>query len=365
MQRYRSLMSLPLVSVVVPSYNRAYCLERTLNSALGQTHGNVEVIFIDDGSTDNTGALVREKYGNEDRVHYIYQANAGISGARNAGLAHVRGEYVALLDSDDVWLPWKLEAQLACMRAHPELGMTWTDMIAIDPDDRVVNEAYLRRMYGAYRWYPQLEVLFEHSQDLDTVLKDAPPATAGRKFHYGDISSQMLMGNLVHTSTVVMTRACADEIKSFREDLRLAGEDYEFHLRTCRRGPVGYLDVSSIHYQVGRPDQATKPANAIALAKNFLTVIQPILATESGKINLPRSMQDAVLAEAHLWYAETLLDVGDQAAARREILASLTCVLAQPRAVQMFMMACLPRSVRDALSSAHRSLRGRRAPLSS
>ena len=187
----------------------------------------------------------------------------------------------------------------------------------------------------------------------------------GRKFYYGDISSQMLMGNLVHTSTVVMTRACAGEIKSFREDLRLAGEDYEFHLRTCRRGPVGYLDVSSIRYQVGRPDQATKPANTIALAKNFLTVIQPILATESGKINLPPSMQDAVLAEAHLWYGETLLDTGDQVAARREILASLTCVLAQPRAVRMLAMACLPRFLRNAVRSAYRPLQGRRAPLSS
>jgi hypothetical protein len=174
----------------------------------------------------------------------------------------------------------------------------------------------------------------------------------------------MLMGNLVHTSTVVMTRACADEIKSFREDLRLAGEDYEFHLRTCRRGPVGYLDVSSIRYQVGQPDQATKPANAIALARNFLAVIQPIFATEMDRINLPGSMQDAALAEAHLWYGETLLDAGDRVAARREILASLTRVLAQPRAARMLMMTCLPRAVREAAHSAYRLLRGRRASLS-
>jgi glycosyltransferase involved in cell wall biosynthesis len=357
-------MEAPLVSVIVPTYNRAYCLARAVDSALGQTHQNVEVILIDDGSTDNTAAQVLEKYGSEARVRYTHQANTGISGARNAGISRARGEYVALLDSDDVWLPWKLEAQLACMHAHPELGMTWTDMIAIDPDERVVDEAYLRRMYGAYRWYPEPRSLFQHEQGLDTLLAGGPPETAARKFHYGDISSQMLMGNLVHTSTVLMTRACADEIKSFREDLRLAGEDYEFHLRTCRRGPVGYLDVSSIHYQVGRSDQATKPANAIALARNFLAVIQPILATDMDKINLPDSMQDAVLAEAHLWYGETLLDAGDQAAARREILASLTRVLAQPRAARMLMMACFPRSVREAAHSAYRLLRGRRASLS-
>ncbi len=146
-----------LVSVIVPTYNRAYCLARTVDSALSQTHGNVEVVIVDDGSTDGTEALVQAKYGLEPRVRYYRQSNTGISGARNAGLLRARGDYVALLDSDDVWLPWKLEVQLACMRAHPDLGMTWTDMIAVDPDDKVTHEAYLRRMYGAYRWYPTTE----------------------------------------------------------------------------------------------------------------------------------------------------------------------------------------------------------------
>ncbi len=183
--------------------------------------------------------------------------------------------------------------------------------------------------------------------------------TAGRKFYYGDISSQMLMGNLVHTSTVLMTRACAAEIKAFREDLRLAGEDYEFHFRTCRRGPVGYVDVSSIRYQVGRSDQATKPANNIALAKNFLKVIKPIIEIESDKINLPMSMQNSVLAEAHLWYGRTLLESGDRVGARREIIRSLARLPGQPQAARILMMACLPRTLHSAARSAYRAIRGR------
>jgi len=349
-------MAGPLVSVVVPTYNRAYCLARTLDSALGQTHGNVEIILIDDGSTDETEALVREKYGKDERVRYNRQANTGISGARNAGLRLVRGDYVALLDSDDVWLPWKLEAQLACMQAHPELGMTWTNMVAVDPDDKVTSEVYLRRMYSAYRWFPTIDDLFKNSQTLAELSPGTAAATGEKRFYYGEISSQMLMGNLVHTSTVLMTRPCADQIKAFREDLRLAGEDYEFHLRTCRRGPVGYLDISSIRYQVGRADQATKPANNIALAKNFLTVIKPIIETERDKISLPKSMQDTVMAEAHLWYGETLLAAGDRTGARREIIRSLARSPRQPHAAKMLMISCLPRTLHDAARSAIRAI---------
>jgi GT2 family glycosyltransferase len=326
---------------------------------LSQTHRNVEVVIVDDGSTDDTRALVQAKYGLEPRVRYYHQNNTGISGARNAGLLLARGDYVALLDSDDVWLPWKLEVQLACMRAHPDLGMTWTDMIAVDPDDKVTDEAYLRRMYGAYRWYPTSDSLFKDSQPLEELSPATAAATAGRKFYHGDISSQMLMGNLVHTSTVLMTRACATEIKAFREDLRLAGEDYEFHFRTCRRGPVGYLDVSSIRYQVGRSDQATKPANKVALAKNFLKVIKPIIEIESEKINLPMSMQNTVLAEAHLWYGQTLLESGDRVGARREIFRSLARSPGQPQAARILMMAYLPRTLQSAARSAYRAIRGR------
>ena len=169
-----------LVSVIVPTYNRAYCLARTVDSALSQTHRNVEVVIVDDGSTDDTGALVEAKYGLEPRVRYYRQNNTGISGARNAGLLRARGDYVALLDSDDVWLPWKLEVQLACMRAHPDLGMTWTDMIAVDPDDKITDEAYLRHMYGAYGWYPTTDSLFKDSQPLEDLSPATAAATAGR-----------------------------------------------------------------------------------------------------------------------------------------------------------------------------------------
>jgi glycosyltransferase involved in cell wall biosynthesis len=113
-------MDCDLVSVVIPTYNRAYCIEHTIDSVLAQTHQALDIIVIDDGSTDNAAERVAHRYGAEPRVLYLWQSNQGVSAARNRGFAVARGDYIALLDSDDVWKPWKLDLQLCCLRALPE-----------------------------------------------------------------------------------------------------------------------------------------------------------------------------------------------------------------------------------------------------
>jgi glycosyltransferase involved in cell wall biosynthesis len=331
-----------LVSVIIPTYNRGYCVERAIDSALGQTHPEVEVVVIDDGSTDGTRDLMTTRYAGDSRVVYHYQTNKGIAGARNTGLGRATGDFIALLDSDDEWMPWKIEIQLACMRAHPEVGMTWTDMAAIDPDGTVLSPAFLREMYSAYTWFPTFESLFSGTQALDKVSRLALDVAPGRSFYHGDIGWQMLMGNMVHTSTVLLTRERAMAVKAFREELRFAGEDYEFHLRTCRLGPVGYLDVSSIRYRRGRSDQATVSANSIHMAENFLRVIEPILRDPAETNKPPPRMRMAVLAEAHAWVGEELLKRGDGAGARRELARSLMCQPWQPRTSRLLAGACLP-----------------------
>lgn len=350
-----------LVSVIVPTYNRAYCLEKAVDSALAQSHGNVEVVLIDDGSTDGTQALVEHRYGGDSRVRYFRQPNGGISRARNVGLARAQGAFIAFLDSDDEWEPWKLELQVACLRGHPELGMTWTDMVAIDPTGEVISKSYLRRMYSAYRWFPTPEALFRGSDRLDSIAPRAAEICSDRRFYFGEIGDEMLTGNLVHTSTAVLTRARAQAVGDFREDLRFAGEDYEYHLRTCQRGPVGYLDVASVRYQRGRPDQATVPANSIHTATNFLRVVEPILTSKSRPSRLPPRMRKEVLAEAYAWLGECRFNTGDASAARRDLLQSLRLKPDQARTAGLLLGACLPLRLRNAARRAYRAVRGGRA----
>jgi glycosyltransferase involved in cell wall biosynthesis len=106
--------------VVIPSFNYGHFVTEAVDSALAQTYADREVLVVDDGSTDDTRQRLAP-YG--DRIRYLYQENRGLSAARNAGVRAARGEYVALLDADDVWHPQKLELQMAYLAAHPEVGL--------------------------------------------------------------------------------------------------------------------------------------------------------------------------------------------------------------------------------------------------
>lgn len=349
-------MAKRLVSVIVPTYNRAYCLTRTIDSVLNQTHQELEVIIVDDGSTDETKDLVQCKYGGERRVIYFYQNNMGVSGARNNGISLAQGDSVAFLDSDDIWRPWKLELQLYCMEFLPHVGMVWTDMEAIDPEGKVYSTKYLRTMYAAYRWFTNNQ-LFSESYLLREIYPRLNNDVKEAKLYAGDIFSQMIMGNLVHTSTVLIKRDRLNKVKKFNEDLRFTGEDYDFHLRTCREGPVAYIDLSTIQYQTGMPDQLTRPSLKVHMAKNFLKTIEPVIQQDKDRINLPNRMLNATLAMAHAWIGNALIEVGANSEARRYLLKSFWYNPLQYLVILLFLFSYLPTSVRFLLRRKYKRLK--------
>jgi glycosyltransferase involved in cell wall biosynthesis len=341
-----------LVSVIVPTYNRAYCLQRTLNSVLGQSHQHFEVILIDDGSTDETRDLIARIYGNDSRIRYYYQKNQGVTAARNQGLARIRGDYIALLDSDDVWLPFKLELQLACFEQCPELGMVWTDMQAIGPQGDIVSQAYLRTMYHAYRWF-KITDLFAHSY----LMPAERLLAGGARLHVGEIFSQMVMGNLVHTSTVMLRRERLEKVRGFNENLRMSGEDYDFHLRTCREGPVGFIDVASIQYQTGLPDRLSGKAFRTYTSQNCLTTVLPHLQNGRTEVRLSRTMRRSRLAEIYQWVGDALLENGQPREARRHLLKSLWYRPLQGRTAALLVRSVLPVLVGTGLRHGWRRLK--------
>lgn len=334
-----------LVSVVIPTYNRADSFERAVDSVLAQTHQALDVIIVDDGSTDDTAERYERRYGADSRVRYFRQMNRGVSAARNLGLAAVRGAYVALLDSDDVWKPWKLELQLCCLRAIPEAGMIWTDMEAIGPAGERVNPKYLRTMYGAtYRWFPE-GALFRNARPLAEIAPGFAYFGSETKLYWDDIFSQMVMGNMVHTSTVLLRRERFERVRQFNETLKFSGEDYDFHLRTCREGPVAFVDVASIEYQIGRTDQLTHRKYAIHMARNFLATIRPVLKRDRDRISLPKHMLVALQAFAYGWIGTEYFEIGDHPHALLYIRHSLHYRRAQPSMWALYVLALLPARV--------------------
>ena len=124
---------LPFVSVIIPTYNRAVSIGRAIESVLGQTYVEYEIVVVDDGSTDNTQQILKTYDG---LIKCIAQKNAGVSAARNAGIQIARGEWIAFLDSDDQWFPNYLKLQIECIERSPEIIAQVSNAVTIYRDGR-------------------------------------------------------------------------------------------------------------------------------------------------------------------------------------------------------------------------------------
>jgi len=199
-----------LVSVVIPCFNAERFIGSAIQSVLQQDWPALEVIVVDDGSSDGSAELVRRMF---PSVVLLQQANQGVAMARNHGIAQARGEWIAFLDADDYWLPGKLSAQMEALRAMPEARMAYAawsvwESAAPGPDPRYVADL-LQASADEARW----------------------------RGPTGWIYSQLLLDCEVWTSTVLVQRTLLDEIGVFDPGLRI-GEDYDLWLRAARVTPI-------------------------------------------------------------------------------------------------------------------------------
>lgn len=223
----------PLVSVVIPTYNRAWILSEAIDSVLDQDFKDFELIVVDDGSTDATQDLL-SKYGH--RIRIIEKENGGVSSARNRGILSAKGKLIAFLDSDDVWLPRKLTHQVNLFREDPHILISQTEEIWIRNGRRVNPGRRHQKVSG---------MIFKNSLDLC----------------------------LVSPSAVMMNRKIFDDIGLFDEDLP-ACEDYDLWLRISSRYPIHLLDIPLIIKRGGHDDQLSKMPG---LDKYRITAIKKVI----------------------------------------------------------------------------------------
>ena len=203
----------PLVSVVIPAHNAGVTIRETVTSVLQQTFANLEVLVIDNASADDTAAVVAGI--EDDRVRCISFEQAGASFARNQGIAHARGRYVALLDADDLWLPDKISDQLEAFDTNPDAGLVfcWCDSV----DEHGV---FLKK--GNY------------------VQLEEP------------VYEQMIKWNLLeNTSSPMIRREVLETIGAFDEKLWLP-EDWDLWLRIAFHYPIICIPKVLVHYRVHR-----------------------------------------------------------------------------------------------------------------
>jgi glycosyltransferase involved in cell wall biosynthesis len=241
------------VSVIIPTYNYACFLREAIDSALVQTRPPLEVIVVDDGSTDDTAAVLA-RYG--DRIRVLRQQNQGVATARNTGIAAARGDYLAFLDSDDAWHPRKLELQMQRFEAEPELGLVHCGADIIDAEGRT----------------------------LDTMLRGMEGHVAEAMLR---LDREVIMPQ---GSSIVVPKRVAEEIGGF--DVRLPpSEDWDFCYRVTKRYPIGYvrevlvryrLHGSGIHMNIARMERAM----LLALEKAFADpAVQPLRKYSYGRLH--------------------------------------------------------------------------------
>ena len=205
------------ISVIIPTCNRVETLPRALDSVLAQTLSVDEVIVVDDGSTDGTADLFRASY---PQVRLMQQPNRGVSAARNHGIRKATGDWIAFLDSDDRWLPAKLEAQFRLIEQHPGHRLCHTE-----------------------------EIWIRNGKRVNQMLKHTKSG--------GHIYSQCLPLCVISPSSALLHHSLFEETGLFDETLP-ACEDYDLWLRICAREPVLFVETPYIEKYGGHHDQLSR-----------------------------------------------------------------------------------------------------------
>ena len=314
--------SMPVVSVIIPTYNRARYLREAVESVLAQTYTDWELIVVDDGSTDETRRVVQSYVSRDPRVFYRAQANRGEGAARNTGIQLARSRYVAFLDDDDLWLPEKLAWQLEALAHHPEAPWVFGDGQLIADDGRVLRPVLPQQRPAFDAW------VTAHGTADDSVS-------------VGPFYDVLLTGNCLSVPSVIAERKCFQRVGLFNESPHL-GEDYDMWLRIARTYPVILLQRPLIQVRV---HEGAMSGGQDVRAYRWHEATARVLAAHLPQIpSERRAGVRRVIAGCCRTAGWHFLHEGDHARARRLLLTSLRYRWNQPRTAAYLIASCLPPS---------------------
>lgn len=301
----------PTVSVLMPSFNYGRYLPLAANSVLAQTFSDLELIIVDDCSSDGSRAIAEEYARVDDRVITVFHpVNRGLAATRNTALAASSGKFIALCDADDIWLPEKLEHQLDAFRGRDELGLVHSDALIMDAKGCLSGQQFSR--------------LF-HRKNQRTS---------------GDLFDELCRRNFICVPSVVLRREAILYAGGFEERLRSL-EDWVCWTKVSRNYQFEYIDAALVHY---RMHSASLSHNSEGMARNRIIALRLLLESLSDIARQPLSRLHYSLGMSHL-------ELREMRAAMLSFAASLAAYPVQLRSWIRFCQA----SVNCALSGESRS----------
>ncbi|MFH1865072.1 MAG: glycosyltransferase [Candidatus Eisenbacteria bacterium] len=274
----------PRVSTIIPCYNGERFIGKAIESVLGQTYRDLEVVVVDDGSSDGSLDVVG-RYMSDGRVKLTrHETNKGIPAARNTGLGSSTGEFVAFLDQDDMWVPGKLEAQVPVLdEGPPDLGMVFSDIVMID----------------------------DHGTRLGLAQGREIPRNIGRMSRHRRLRA-LYLRNFIPLISVLARRTCLDGVGRFDESIRGGMDDYDLCLRIVPDWDVALINEPLAVHRVHEGSYSKDVSRLVADAPKVMDRLV-------GKYRFLEDLKPRRQARYHVALAMHQRDAGNAVAARDEL----------------------------------------------
>lgn len=223
-EQEKNIELMPKVSVIIPIYNAEKFISETIESVMAQTYPDWEIIAVDDGSTDKTPEILKEyKKKLPKKLHVITQKNSGVSIARNTGVSDAKGEYIAFLDHDDLWLPEKLEKQVKVLDSNKELGLLYSDSYMIDERGNLKKDTLISSIMSR------------------NILRI--------KMFRGNILNELFCVDFIPLLTTIVRKDTFDKVGMFNPEYKIS-EDYDLFLRIAQLYTVDFIERPLAKYRI-------------------------------------------------------------------------------------------------------------------
>jgi len=271
---------MPRVSVIIPTYNRANLISETIDSVLDQTYKDYEIIVIDDGSTDNTQEVL-SLYG--ERIKIIQQNNQGQGPARNTGIKSSRGEWIAFLDSDDLWKPNKLKEQVDFLKNKPNLAWVYSDAEVFEDTTGLMLYSFGER----------------------------------QRLYEGDILEKLLIQDFIPSPTPLINKKVFEHVGYFLN--YESAQDWDMWIRIAEYYPIGLISESLALYRK-HPGNIT---SSLTWEKKYSCRIDIIKNAIERNPEQLKKVKDLAISNIKLGLCKSLLQEGNKVDARRLIIAAI------------------------------------------